>query len=92
MIILPDKDLHRLRQLRDDLDWLGKIVDEQLYKNKPWRHYGITIRTAQMVVGSIIRNVEWKMKNEEGSNGVHAGSYVGDRTGLLADEPPYRMD
>lgn len=65
MIILPEKDLHRLRQLRDDLEWLSKIVEDQLYRNKPWRHYGITIRSARMVVGSIISNVEWKMANEK---------------------------
>lgn len=65
MIILPEKDLHRLRQLRDDLEWLGKIIEDELYKNQPWRHYSITIRSARMVVGSLIRNIEWKLKEKD---------------------------
>ena len=58
MISLPPEDLHRLRQLRDDLAWLGDIVEDQQMKNLPYRHYLVQIRSTQQVVGSLIRNTE----------------------------------
>ena len=64
MIILPEKDLHRLRQIRDDLEWLHKIVQSEVYKNQPWRHYTTTIATTRGVVGSLIRNIEWDQKEK----------------------------
>ena len=64
MIILPEKDLHRLRQMRDDLLWLHEIVEAETYKNQPWRHYSTTIATTGGVVGSLIRNIEWNLKEK----------------------------
>lgn len=58
MISIPEEEIHRLRQLRDDLEWFDKVVDQQIYKNQPWRHYQVTIRSTRMVVGSVLRNSE----------------------------------
>ena len=58
MIVLSEEDLHRLRQLRDDLVWLGNIVETQHMKNLPYRHYLVQIRSTSQVVGSLVRNTE----------------------------------
>jgi hypothetical protein len=58
MITIPEDQLHRLKQLRDDLEWFDDMVSEQIYVNQPWRHYTTTIRSTRSVVGSVIRNSE----------------------------------
>lgn len=62
MIKIPEEEIHRLKQLRDDLEWFDNKVSDQMLKNMPWRHYVITIRSARNVVGSVIRASEWKEK------------------------------
>ena len=58
MIQLPTEDLHRLRQMRDDLQWLSSILEKKEYENLPYRHYLIQMRSTLQVVGSLIRNTE----------------------------------
>ena len=58
MITFPETDLHRLRQMRDDLAWLADKIDQEMYRNLPYRHYVIGVRSTMMVVGSLIRNIE----------------------------------
>jgi hypothetical protein len=57
--MIDDADLHRLRQMRDDLEWLhDKITHDPEYHNTPYRHYRIQIQSTEDVVRSIIQNVK----------------------------------
>jgi hypothetical protein len=55
---LSETELHRLRQMRDDLDWLNDKLEQPEYRNTPYNHYMVQLRSTGMLVGSVIRQIE----------------------------------
>jgi hypothetical protein len=56
--MIDPQDLHRLRQMRDDLHWLRDTLDTDEYRNTPYRHYMVQLLSTAMLVRSIIKTVE----------------------------------
>jgi hypothetical protein len=52
---MTSDDLHRLRQLRDDLEWLENHAKTE--RHSPYNHSVETIAGTRKVVGSMIGNL-----------------------------------